>query len=336
MKIAEEKLIYFRLIALWVLCEAMLGGIIHGLRIPASGFIVGSCAVICIAMIAYYVPSKGAILKATLIVAIFKMMLSPQAPPPAYFAVFFQGLLGEILFWNRNLFRVSCLLFGILALLESGLQRIVILTIVYGNDLWHAVNDFINGVTGQTIITNYSLLLITAYVLTHAMMGIIMGFWAGILPQKISTWGSLYSGYLFTNYKNTDIIHQPISKKRKLRKSIFIIWLALILLYIQSSFHIGSPLLSSSLALQIFIRSLLIILTYYFFIGPFLTTFLTIYLQKRKVQEDTVIQKISQLLPSTQYLVQKSWQLAAMEKGLNRLLLCSKIILLNTFSAAHD
>ena len=68
-------LIYYRLIALWVICEAMLGGIIHGLRIPVSGLIVGSASVICISLIAFYNPVKGAILKATLIVAIFKMML---------------------------------------------------------------------------------------------------------------------------------------------------------------------------------------------------------------------------------------------------------------------
>ena len=66
---APQSLIFYRLIALWALSEAMLGGIIHGLRIPVSGLIVGSCAVICICLIAWYVPKKGSILKATIIVA---------------------------------------------------------------------------------------------------------------------------------------------------------------------------------------------------------------------------------------------------------------------------
>src|ERR1700733_5051897 len=107
-------MVYYRLIALWILCETMLGSMIHGAKMPGSGLILGSCAVICISLIAYHVPSKGSILKAMLIVAIFKMMLSPQAPPTAYFAVFFQGLMGEALFWNRKIYAVSCLLFGIL------------------------------------------------------------------------------------------------------------------------------------------------------------------------------------------------------------------------------
>jgi hypothetical protein len=64
--------LYYRLIALWVLCEAMLGAIIFTFRIPVSGLVIGGCAVTCITLIAWYKPVKGAILKATLIVAILK------------------------------------------------------------------------------------------------------------------------------------------------------------------------------------------------------------------------------------------------------------------------
>ena len=107
-----NKQVYYRLIALWVLCEAFLGGIIHGLKIPVSGLVVGSGAIICICLIAFYVRVKGAIIKATIIVAIFKMMLSPQSPPAAYFAVLFQGCLGQMLFMNLKFYRISCLYLG--------------------------------------------------------------------------------------------------------------------------------------------------------------------------------------------------------------------------------
>ena len=50
--------LYYRLIALWVVCEALLGGIIHGFKLPVSGLIVGSSAVVCICLIAHYVPSR--------------------------------------------------------------------------------------------------------------------------------------------------------------------------------------------------------------------------------------------------------------------------------------
>mgnify|MGYP000349605185 FL=1 len=122
--------IYYRLIALWVLCEAMLGGIIHGLKLPVSGLFVGGAAVIIISLMAYYTPQKGSILKATIIVAIFKMMLSPQSPPPAYFAVFFQGLLAELVFFNRKFFTLSCFLLAVLSMVESAIQRILVLMII--------------------------------------------------------------------------------------------------------------------------------------------------------------------------------------------------------------
>src|SRR4028118_434579 len=122
-----DKQIYYRLVALWVLCEGVLGGLTHAIKIPFTGIVVSSGAVICICLIAYYVPVKGAIIKATIIVAVFKMMLSPHSPPTAYIAVFFQGLLGQILFFNLNFYRVSCVILGVFAMVESAVQRILVL-----------------------------------------------------------------------------------------------------------------------------------------------------------------------------------------------------------------
>lgn len=329
-----EQLVYYRLIALWILCEVMLGGIIHGAKIPASGLIVGSCAVICISLISYHAPSKGSILKATMIVAIFKMMLSPQAPPPAYFAVLFQGLIGEVLFWNRKTYPLSCLLFGILVLLESGLQRIVVLTIVYGNDLWQAINIFINGITRQTILINYSFFFIIGYVLIHIIVGILVGFWAGRLPQKIHSWIALHKEYLLTtDINDTNDIGMPLPSKRikKLRKSAIFIWLVLLLLYIQSS-----VLLPPNMPTRIFIRSILIMLTCYFLVWPSLSWLLNTWLQKNKIRENEMIQNILKFLPHTKQLVSKSWQLTAHNKGGRRILLCGKIILLNTLHSPYD
>src|SRR5437588_263127 len=145
-----DKQVYYRLIALWVVCEGVLGGIMHGLNVPFSGMIVAGAAVICICLIGYYVPVKGAILRATIIVAIFKLMLSPHTPPAAYTAVFFQGLIGQLLFFNHRFFSVSCILLGMLALVESAVQRVVVLTVLYGTNFWNAVNEFIRKVTGHS------------------------------------------------------------------------------------------------------------------------------------------------------------------------------------------
>ncbi|HKB43220.1 MAG TPA: nucleoside-triphosphatase [Chitinophagaceae bacterium] len=328
----SDKLIYYRLIALWVLCEAMLGGIIHGFKIPVSGLIVGSCAVICICLIAYYVPAKGTIIKATIIVAIFKMMLSPQTPPPAYIAVFFQGLMGELLFWEKRFFRLSCLLLGVIALLESGLQRIIVLTIIYGNDLWKVINDFINGITKQKTTTNYSLIIASGYVLLHFVAGLLAGWWASGLPNRITKWGKEEGNKIVVRNDFTATVPARSKRKQQLKKGLFIVWVLLIVLYVQSYFKIGTPLLPSHISLKILLRSLIIILSWYFILGPLLKQLLHYWLQKKKTQSQQDIQQVLQLLPSMQQLVVQSWRLTIGKRGWKRMVACSKLILVNALT----
>jgi len=327
-----DSLVYYRLVALWALNEAMLGGIIHGLKIPVSGLVVGSCAVICISLIGWYVPEKGAIIKATLIVAIVKMMLSPHSPAPAYIAVFFQGLLGELLFWNRRFYTLSCLLLAFLALVESALQRIVVLTITYGGDFWRAINDFINKLTGQKQTINYSLLIGAAYVLLHVIAGLLVGWWASIIPANVERWRKDEAGKIFAGDNSTDITVSPKKRKGKLKKGLLIIWIMLILLYVQSYFKIGTPLLPAHISLKILLRSVIIVLSWVFIIGPLLRQLLHYWLQKRKATSQQDIQQVLQLLPSTQHVVTESWKRSAGKKGLKRIIMAGKLILVNSLT----
>ncbi len=330
--ISNNPVIYYRLIALWVLSEAMLGGIIHGLKIPVSGLVVGSCAVICICQIAWYVPQKGAIIKATMIVAIFKMMLSPQAPPPAYIAVFFQGLMGELLFWNRRFFKLSCLLLAVIALLESGLQRILMLTIIYGKDLWIVINDFINGLIKRKTNTNYSLLIGGGYVAIHFIGGILAGWWASVLPQRIEKWSKEEENRIILT-GNTGMKWQAPSKgKGRLKKGLLIVWILFILLYVQSYYRIGEPLLPPHISLKILLRSVIIVLSWVFIVGPLLKKLLHYWLQKKKTQSKQDIQQVLELLPATQQLVIESWRSVSAKKGWNRVKACTKKILVNALN----
>lgn len=324
----ETGSVYYRLIALWVLCEAMLGGVIHAARIPVSGLIVGSCAVICICLIAYYVPARGAIIKATLIVAIFKMMLSPQSPPPAYFAVFFQGLMGELCFLNRKFYRLSSLLLAVMALMESGLQRIVVLTIVYGNNFWKAVNIFLNDLTGQTVFTNYSLLLGGGYIFIHILAGLVVGWWAGIIPSKVAKWKKLLPENGHQSESGSEVTFTAKRKKRKwLKKGVLAIWMILIVLYLQSHYRIGEPVLPANLPLQILIRSVIVILAWYFVVSPALAWLLKNWLQKKQLGSQHEIMAISQLLPEMQKMIAESWRKSVAEKKGKRLILFSKMVL---------
>jgi hypothetical protein len=323
--------IYYRIIAVWVICEAMLGGMIHGLKLPVSGLIVGSSAVICICLLAHFVPVKGAILKATIIVACFKMALSPHSPPPAYIAVFFQGLMGELIFSQKRFFRFSCILFGIIALVESAAQRILVLVILYGSSFWNAVNAFISKITGSSSITNYSLIFASVYLVVHILAGIAAGMMSIWLIQKSIAYPDIRADYI--DPSKAAVTPGIKRKRKKVQIILFTAWLVLLLFYIESLVDNKQPVLPASIALTIFLRSVLIVLTWYLLINPVLDLYLKNWLSKQEAAAGSAVKEIAELIPATQYLFKKSWELSAKQKGWKRFPECARIILVNTLHA---
>jgi len=334
-----DKQIYYRLIALWAVCEAFLGGMLHGLKLPVSGLLVGSCAVTCICLIAFYVPVKGAILKATLIVAVCKMMLSPHSPPPAYIAVFFQGLVAEILFFNKKHYRVACLLLGGLTLFESAIQRILVMTVLYGKNLWTVIDEFISHLTRQQVVTNYTLWLASGYILLHIFIGILVGFYAGKIVVHSQQWGLLHKDFIITPLAE-DMNRLPAFKhgvrRKKMKGALFMVWLILIAIYLQSWLHIGKPILPPQIIMQLLLRSVTIVLSWYFLVSPLVMLLLKKWLTKQQQKSPLEIQEVLHLLPSTQYIIEQSWLLSNNHKGIERLARCCKIVLMNTLQKPYD
>jgi len=178
-----------RLIALWALSEAALGGILHAFRIPFTGLIVNSSAVLFMVLIASASEKKGTVLRAMFIVIIIKGIISPHSPPAAYLAVAFQGIMGELLLRSKKYLLVSSLALGIITLFQSAVQKILTLTIVYGKVLWESIDIF-----GNFLVTripfladfsnhvNFSFWLITIYIAVHLIAGIAVGIFAARVP----------------------------------------------------------------------------------------------------------------------------------------------------------
>lgn len=299
----QEQKIYYRLVAIWVFCEAFLGGIIHGLKIPISGIVVGSCAVFCISMLAYYVPQKANIIKATIIVAIFKMMLSPHSPPTAYVAVFFQGFLGQFLL-SKNKFTFTCLLFAIICLLESALQRILIMTVIYGNDFWVVLNNFFNKLFQNSIHENYLKLVAIVYTAIHFTIGIIIGIQIGKLPNKIVTWQ--HNNVLLANTKIETVAEKKDSKNKSIL--LFTIWIFFILLLLLKYIKPSIVLVEESVVLKILIRSVIIILSWKLFLSPFLQKKLLQWLLHKKNMWSKDVEAIVELLPWAKTNMIYSWK----------------------------
>ena len=180
-----------RLTALWALNEAGLGGLIHALRVPFTGVVVGSTAVVLIALIAFFAEKKAAaILKATVIVLLVKAAASPHTPLPAYVAVSFQGLAGALLFGALPSLRLGALLLGLLALWQGAVQKLLVMTILYGKSLWDAVDsvgrwmlDKMGQGPGELSPTGWFLVFYLGY---YTLAGLITGWLAGAIPREIA------------------------------------------------------------------------------------------------------------------------------------------------------
>ena len=179
----QNNTTWLRLVALWVLAESFLGGLLHGLKLPVTGLLVGGSAMICIQLIAWHFPNRGSVLKAMMLVMLMKFSLSPHSPFPAYLAVLFQGISGEFLLRGRRLFLLKCLVFGFLGMMESALQRLLVLVFLSGTEIWEALDVWISKVSSGLGPEKFSQWLALAYLLIHALAGLVIG----ILGHKLAS-----------------------------------------------------------------------------------------------------------------------------------------------------
>jgi hypothetical protein len=322
---AEVRFSVLKITALWAFSESAFGGILHALKIPLRGIFLSSAAVLFISLIALFSKNSKEILKATLIVVLIKAVVSPHSPLTAYFAVSLQGVLGFLLFSTKKFYSLSALLLGLLVLFFSGIQKIVVLTILFGNTLWESLDIFIKQVSFEIFnIThpdiNYGYLLISAYVLLHLSAGLFIGFYAGRLPRKIIN----YKNIIPSSLENKTGEEIPLKEKRKKRiwflrpTGIIIIVLSagvIILSYL-------SPGIEENVAISVLImivRSLVITFIWYVVLAPVSKKIFQKFIAKRKSEYAKELEEIISMFPQFKSIVNYSWQLSSDRKGYKRI-----------------
>ena len=317
-----------RLILIWALSEASLGGVLHALKIPLTGIFVNGTAVIIISLIAYYSQKKGTILKATLIVLLVKAAVSPHTPLNAYLAVSLQGLIGELLFSTKKYFKIKTIVFGFITLFLSGVQRIIVVTILYGKNLWESIDLFGNYVLQQLpFITvesaNYeiSYWLIGSYVGLHLIVGLMIGIFAGTTPVQLSNIGK---ECLLILDKKEELYQLGTLKKRKskfwLKKpsSIGIMILVssiIILTYVYPQFSETAALK----AIIMIARSIFIMLIWYLIAGPFFLKLYKKYINKYGSKYSKEVNFTLEVLPVAKQIVMHCWHFSGNHKNIRRI-----------------
>ena len=321
----EERISFLRITALWAFSESAFGGILHALKIPFRGLFIASAAVLFISLLALFAKDNKEILKATIIVILIKAVVSPHSPLTAYFAVSLQGILGYLLFSTIRLYKLSALLLGILVLFFSGMQKIVVLTILFGNTLWESLNIFIRQISIELFnITlseiNYGYLLLTLYVSLHLSAGLFIGIYAGNLPKKIKHYKNIISPLI------DDSIGELIPEKEKHKKKswflrptgIFILLLSagvIVLSYVSTDLDEN---VAASVILML-VRSVLITFIWYTVLSPIAKKLFLKFVTKRKLKYSKDLDEIISMFPEFKKIVNTCWKDSGDKKGLKRL-----------------
>ena len=321
----ENRISILKITALWAFSESAFGGILHALRIPLRGLFISSAAVLFISLIALFSKNSKEILKATLIVVLIKALVSPHSPVAAYLAVSLQGVLGFLLFSTKKFYKLSALLLGLLVLFFSGIQKIIILTILFGNMLWESLDLFIEQVSSEIFRVNhpdinYGYLLIAVYVLFHLIAGLFIGLYAGRLPKRIDHYKKIIPTSI--EYKTSEAI--TLKEKRKKRSwilrptGIFVIVLSIGVIV----FSYLSPDLEENVATSVMImliRALAITIIWYGLLAPVVKKYFQKFVAKRKSEYSKDLEEIMSMFPKFKETVNYCWKLSGDKKGYKRI-----------------
>jgi hypothetical protein len=158
---------------------------------------------------------------------------------------------------------------------------------------------------------------------------LVIGWWAGSIPKKVFIWKEQQKQGAGEVRENEILVQQKKRKRKWLEKGVLIVWIFLIFLYCQSYFKIGKPILPPHLLLQIFIRSIIIVLAWYFVIGPLISYLLKEWLQRKQLKSKAEIQQVAGLLPDMQRLIKETWLKTKEKKGMKRIILFTKNVFVN-------
>ncbi len=309
----NKRIFIQRLTALWALNEAGLGGLMHALRIPFTGILIGGTAVILITLIAYFSqPQFRQILKSMLIVLIIKAVASPHSPINAYFAVIFQGLSGFVLFSLISNLRIASFILALLALIEGAVQKVLVMTLIYGTSLWKAIDLFFDYLLKKFSINpgnfSASFVFIGSYFLLHLLGGIFVGTLClkflrlmHHLPERMARIPHLH-------FRQTEEFTTQQKKKSRLKKFFK---LSVLLIFIMGTLTLFSTNSGWFQGLFVFFRVFSLILVWYLFLGPFLIRKLHRFLKNKSQLYSNEIEHIHDILPALKRVVFTLWQHSA-------------------------
>lgn len=304
-----------RLTALWAVVESGLGGVLHAFRLPLTGLVIGGTAVILITLIAHFAEKPREILRATIIVLIIKALVSPHSPIGAYIAVSFQGVLGWLLYSLARPRYATSLPFALLAMVESAIQKLLMLVLFFGKPLWTAVDSW-----GEWVIERYfpsqideglslSWTLVGGYVGVYILGGMLIGLLAVRVPKAIAAHlEELAAQPSSFSMDNIYTYESPAPNKKGSKKQRRLLWWIGIAFALGASIYFGAAENNAlTSALLYLVRTLSIVAVWYFLIGPWLARLFRKWLLGRSSQYASELEEVMEVLPQLKQVAKQEF-----------------------------
>lgn len=323
----NNQVIQRRLTALWALSETTLGGFLHAFKLPFTGLIVSSVAVLLIGAMAFLGSRRGDIIKATLIVILAKVVVSPHSPLNAHFAVLLQGLMGEILFSSfKKYFRTVTILFALITAVLSATQKIIVLTLLFGFRLWSALDSFFKYVVDEISVSlseqvdfSFSQVIVISYLSVHLLAGIFSGFLTLGILRNISEELVIKKDFLKSNEAAAiNVVKKKRKKKFWWKRMTGILLITLLLATAAYSYFNESEDSTYLTVVIILARSFGLTIVWYSLIAPFALKLSSKFFEKKKSAYSVEITGILNLIPIYKMIVSESYSMTSGKRGLNR------------------
>ncbi|MFC3880194.1 hypothetical protein ACFOSV_08405 [Algoriphagus namhaensis] len=295
---------YYRLIALWVLAETFLGGLLHAFRIPLTGVFIACFSALFISLIYSTTRSSKKLIHATLIVLVFKMLLSPHAPLGAFLSVALQGSFGAFIFALVPSQKLGRTLVTVFAYMQSATMKLLSLTIIFGIGFWDALDEFMLSIVAyfpflSTVLSAKNLVL--SYLGIYLITGLIAGWMIGKVSLE-SRRGSL------------DIEGNTPQGEKKKSSKMSLEWPVILLLFLIYFL----PIFPDSFR-EMSLRAAIILTLWQLFLGPLVKKLLFKFLGSKRSGMIREINLIEGILPEMRDNLKISWRAASTQKGLLRI-----------------
>jgi hypothetical protein len=293
---------YSQVVLLWAFTESGLGGILHAFSIPFSGVLLGGMSAFCLFLLAdgHAQPLKQ-IGRAWVVVMAVKYTVSPHSPLGAYLAMSIQtvmamGIMGFLSFlpWR---FRLGLMTF--LNIMLSAVQKIFVLTLIFGMSLWDGIDKFFHGILKTFGVTEeypYAAWLVALYFSIYFISAIAVIF---ILFKTI--------GLSRTLINLPPLVENEIIPKKKKRRKYLLL---LLFIFVPLVFVLMGEW---NKALYVFSRSVLVISLGWLVLLPLLR-YLLKRLKKSAEQENSgLLSNTLDGLPKMRAIAQQAFALSKLD-----------------------